>query len=279
MQIRQMHSSDVVSCDELRRLVGWNQLPKDWSLFLKLSPTGCFVAELEGRLAGTVTTIPYEKKIGWIGMLIVHPDWRGGGVGSQLLTRAIEFLRSEGVPSIKLDATPQGEPLYLKMGFRKEFQITRWFRATVSSLEDDESPDIRPATHDDLPDITRLDELSFGANRPELLHELLDRGLRTSVSMQEKRIAAFAMLRPGANASYLGPLSAPNKIVARKLVNTISTEISPVIWDVPDLRDHSGLPQELGFAPARTLARMTLGESLPAQTPECYWGLVDPAIG
>jgi predicted N-acetyltransferase YhbS len=279
MQIRQMQCSDVPFCDELRRLVGWNQLPEDWALFLRLSPTGCFVAELEGRIAGTVTTIQYEKKIGWIGMLIVHPERRGLGVGSQLLKRAIEFLRAEGVPSIKLDATPEGAPLYVKMGFRKKFQIIRWFRTMVSSLEGDESPDIRSATHDDLPDISRLDELSFGANRLELLQGLRDHAFRTAVSTQDKNCAAFAMLRRGANANYLGPFTAPNEIVARKLVNAMFTKISPVIWDLPGLPDHSYLAKELGFAPARTLVRMTLGESLPAQRPERYWGLADPAVG
>ena len=106
-----MQCSDLASCDELRRLVGWNQLPEDWGLLLQLSPPGCFIAERDGRIVGTVTTVQYQKKIAWIGMLIVHPDSRGRGVGAQLLTRAIEFLRAERIPSIKLDATPQGEPL------------------------------------------------------------------------------------------------------------------------------------------------------------------------
>jgi predicted N-acetyltransferase YhbS len=278
MQIRQMQSSDLVSCDQLRRLVGWNQLPEDWALFLRLSPSGCFVAELEGRIAGTVTTIHYEKKIGWIGMLIVHPEWRGLGVGSKLLKRAIDFLRAEGVPSIKLDATPQGEPLYLQIGFRREFQITRWLRADTAPC-DHENPEIRPAKHGDFAEIARLDEMSFGANRLELLRELHRRAARTTVSVEHEEITAFAMLRPGANANYLGPFTASNETIARKMLSAISAEVAPLIWDLPEGENRASLAEELGFRPQRTLARLTLGEPLPAQIPEWYWGLVDPALG
>ncbi len=278
MQIRQMHSSDLSSCNELRQFVSWNQLPEDWSLLLRFSPAGCFVAESNGRVVGSVTTIQYEKKIAWIGMLIVHPENRGRGIGSQLLTRAIEFLRAEKIASIKLDATPQGEPLYAKMGFRKEFEITRWYRAEVSP-SNHKYREVRPAKPGDLPKIAELDQESFGVNRGGLLEEIQRRAYRSFVARADENVCAFAMLRNGVNASYLGPFTSPNEMITRNLVNTISDGVSPLIWDVPDLRNHSRLARDLGFTSQRTLARMTLGESLAPQRPERYWGLVDPALG
>src|SRR5687767_7506582 len=126
VNIRVMQLADLEFCDELRRIAGWNQRREDWARFLRLSPDGCFVAELDGRPAGTVTTVAYGREIAWIGMLLVHPQCRGCGLGSALLKYAVAHLQAKSIRTIKLDATPEGEPLYRRMGFRDEFKITRW---------------------------------------------------------------------------------------------------------------------------------------------------------
>ena len=46
---------------------------------------------------------------------MVEPDKRGRGLGRALMVRALEFLESERVRSVRLDATPMGEPLYRKV--------------------------------------------------------------------------------------------------------------------------------------------------------------------
>ena len=43
-----------------------------------------------------------------------------------LLERAVRHLDERRVPSVKLDATPQGRPLYERMGFETEYEIERW---------------------------------------------------------------------------------------------------------------------------------------------------------
>src|SRR5437867_3450463 len=123
---RLMTEADIPAGMRLKELAGWNQTPSDWERFLRGSPAGCFVAELDGRVCGTATTIVYEGRFAWIGMVLVDPECRGRGIGTRLLAKAIEHLDAVGVSTLKLDATPQGRPIYAKLGFVSEYEVERW---------------------------------------------------------------------------------------------------------------------------------------------------------
>jgi predicted GNAT family N-acyltransferase len=272
-----MQKSDLDFCDELRRLAGWNQRREDWMMYLRLAAEGCFIAEMDDRPVGTATTIDYEKKIGWIGMLIVHPSCRGAGVGRQLLARAIEHLQQEKVHTIKLDATPQGEPLYTRMGFCAEGRITRWIAKCAGTSVNHPSP-IRQMNAADLTVAVRLDTAAFGASRNDLLREIQKDALRSVIKEINGDVLGFAMLRPGAHASYLGPIISRGE--PREVVLATIAQAPPrdVIWDFPVIPGRDPLPQAFGFTAQRVLTRMRLGEKIDTRV-EDYWGLVDPACG
>ncbi|HMC73739.1 MAG TPA: GNAT family N-acetyltransferase, partial [Terriglobales bacterium] len=116
MKIRNMTALDLPAALRLKEIAGWNQTADDWKRFMKASPEGCFVAELDGEVRGTVTTICFEHRFAWVGMVLVDPEYRGEGMGTRLLEMAINYLDSVRIPCIKLDATPQGKPLYEKLG-------------------------------------------------------------------------------------------------------------------------------------------------------------------
>ena len=106
-----MTKLDIPSRMRLKEIAGWNQTAQDWERFLTASPGGCFVAELDGEVCGTATTISYEGRFAWVGMVLVDPEFRGRGLGAKLLARAIEHLDAGKVSTIKLDSTPLGKPL------------------------------------------------------------------------------------------------------------------------------------------------------------------------
>src|SRR5687768_13590418 len=107
-EIRLMSKGDLPACEGLRAAAGWNQTRSDWQRFLDLSPRGCFVAELNRVVVGTVTTIRYGRELGWVGMLLVHAGARRQGIGESLLRAALNYLQNEQVRCVKLDATPLG---------------------------------------------------------------------------------------------------------------------------------------------------------------------------
>ena len=78
---------------------------------------------MRGNVMGTVTTIPYENHFAWIGMVLVDPSKRRQGIGTQLLREALQLTADQ--ETIKLDATPAGREVYLKLGFVDEYKIIR----------------------------------------------------------------------------------------------------------------------------------------------------------
>src|SRR5262245_39293316 len=107
----------------LCRKNNWNQVDEDWRLMLRLSPAGCRVVKQENQVIGTVSTISYQHLFSWIGMLLVDPAFQRRGIGTQLLTTALEILKEE--ETVKLDATPAGRELYLQLNFVDEYTLMR----------------------------------------------------------------------------------------------------------------------------------------------------------
>ena len=104
LSLRPLIDQDIPFAMELKNLAGWNQTEADWQGYLDFEPDGCFLIEASGDKAGTVTTITYGQRFGWVGMVLVHPSKRRLGIGTELLQAAIQSLHNKSVECIKLDA-------------------------------------------------------------------------------------------------------------------------------------------------------------------------------
>jgi ribosomal protein S18 acetylase RimI-like enzyme len=278
-----MKRADLPFAQSLSRDAGWNQTADDWLRFLNYQPDGCFVAEWHDLPAGTVTTTVYGKRLAWIGMLLVAPEHRGRGIGTALLEHAIRHLRTAGVPCIKLDATPQGQPIYERIGFKVEWSLQRW---AARSLEIDwraSSPKTRPVYWVDYHFVKALDLAAYGEERFRMLGMMMGGKERWLVNRSPKEfVTGFGMMRKGANAEYLGPVVAESVPVAAHLIQSLLQPLAKrrVYWDIPDHQDATiELARKLGFHPQRSLVRMFLGEENVAGRPEMIHGLAGPEIG
>ena len=121
VKIRLMTDADISLGMALKNIAGWNQIEADWRRFIKLEPQGCFVANLEGKDLGTVTTICYGTKFSWVGMVLVFPEERRKGIGSTLLKQGIEYCENKGVEVVRLDATPMGKKFMIQSVLRTNF--------------------------------------------------------------------------------------------------------------------------------------------------------------
>ncbi|HEV8543108.1 MAG TPA: GNAT family N-acetyltransferase, partial [Verrucomicrobiae bacterium] len=171
IRVRLLTQSDIPFADSLRALAGWNQTLEDWSRFLELDPASCFVGEWEGVPAGTAVVTSYGKQLAWIGMVLVHPDFRRRGIGRLLMEHCLAHLRARGVRCVKLDASPLGKPLYENLGFREEWGLNCWVQtdpkpASMSVTQ------ARECRESDLDQIISLDAKVFGAGRGDLLRLL-----------------------------------------------------------------------------------------------------------
>ena len=263
---------------ELSSLAGWNQTPDDWRRLIELSPEGCFKAVHAGRIVGSVTTTPLGNRVAWIGMMLVHPDFRRRGIARALMLRAIELLRNQGFATIGLDATPLGKPLYEQLGFRSAWGWSRWRNElpSIAGAGLSEAPAVGRGTG--LSDgLLAIDRSAVGFDRGEVLRRL---ALGSSVVVSDE---GFAMLRPGRVASQLGPVVAKTATAASELIDRIgvgSMRPGSVIWDVPGNHPEAiGIARSLGFVPFRELDRMWFGNPLPEGRPSWVHAIADPAIG
>ena len=90
------------------------------------APDLFFVAELEGDVVGTVLA-GWDGHRGWIYSMGVRPDLQRGGIGSALLSHAVEALRARGCPKINLQVLPDNHAVaafYQRHGFRIEDRLS-----------------------------------------------------------------------------------------------------------------------------------------------------------
>ncbi len=284
IHVRLMTGVDVPAADELRRLVGWNQMLDDWRRFLRLDPHGSFVAVQNGLVAGTVTTISYRSALAWIGMMLVHPERRRQGIGTLLMRKAMEYLQGRGVKCVRLDATPAGYPVYEKLGFVPEWTLTRCQRPenVQCSCPEKSLAQVRLLSDSDRSAIDPLDAAAFGVSRAALLTELIQQSLRALVYPAQGNVAAFGLLRPGRNADYLGPLLCSSAEACRALAEALlpSAGTRSIFWDVPDQNEAAKkTAQALGFAPVRILTRMRYGPASVVSDPQTQFAIADPSVG
>ena len=85
--------------------------------------TGIFVAEIDGRTIGCITTwMDHEAGIGHIPNLALTADCRGKGIGRQLIEFALQRFREAGLTHAKIETLVQneiGKHLYTSLGFRE----------------------------------------------------------------------------------------------------------------------------------------------------------------
>lgn len=82
---------------------------------------GYVVADVESGLG---------RRIGHVKDLAVVPEFRGRGIGSRLLDRALAVLASNGAPRVKLEVRVDNQPareLYAEFGFEADHVIQNYY--------------------------------------------------------------------------------------------------------------------------------------------------------
>jgi ribosomal protein S18 acetylase RimI-like enzyme len=275
--LRVMTAADIPAGMRLKEIAGWNQTSGDWERFLHASPQGCFVAEVGGQIVGSAATIVYESRFAWIGMVLVDPATRGQGIGTTLLKKTIEYLDECGIPSMKLDATPQGKPIYEKLGFVSEYEIERWVLKRPAS-------DAAVTGHSiGLKEVLAFDHEIFGADRSDLLRSVAQEAPQFVLQERDQnRLAGYAFGRKGSKADHLGPWVAQDEGTARNLLQEFLQRSRQALVFVDGMKSNPwamALLRDQGFEFARPLTRMFRGRNdFPGQ-PELQCAILGPEFG
>ena len=82
-------------------------------------------AEIDGEVVGTACACVFDN-VAWVNLVLVNQVHRGRGIGTSLMRSVLAYLDERKIPSIRLDATPLGRPIYEKLGFELEYELTRY---------------------------------------------------------------------------------------------------------------------------------------------------------
>ncbi len=273
-------AADVSAALALSTAEGWNQTESDWRRLLRLEPSGCFAARDGNRLIGTVTTTPYGRALAWIGMMIVHPDCRGKGIGTALMRRALDYLRGLGVATVKLDATPAGLPLYESIGFTAEAEVERW--TGVAQPHAAAAP--TPANAASRATVVELDRTAYGADRSRLIDLLLTDGQCDPLAVDSPpgSPVGFALARAGRSATYLGPVVATTAAAAERLVEEMLRRLAGTDLCVDLHRGgvlDPGVLAAGGLSLQRVLTRMAFGPRTEAGAGRSICASAGPEFG
>jgi GNAT superfamily N-acetyltransferase len=207
-ELKLMQLEDLAGCLLLSEAEGWNQTEKDWNRILANPRNTCLVIVSEGRIIGTATAMNYSNELAWIGMVLVDKAFRGKGISKLLLSELL--IRLASFKSVKLDATPSGQPIYEKYGFREECLIQRMTYEAFPQFQyeslGNSTDSILPV---DLPSIIEFDAIIFGIDRSFLLNSLLsDYPQEAKIIKSNGKITAYALGRQGRLYHQIGPVYA-----------------------------------------------------------------------
>jgi GNAT superfamily N-acetyltransferase len=258
---------------------GWNQNVADWRFMLGAGH-GFGLRGADGRWEASSLVLPLGARLAWISMVLVTQARRRGGVGTGLLKRCIAEVQASGAVA-GLDATEQGRPIYLPLGFRDLYPIKRWHFDGVRDLPP--VVPMRAVTPADLPALTAYDLPRSGMERAALLSHLATRqpGRAWIAQAVDGRLAGFVLGREGRTATSIGPVVADDEPTGLSLIATAASAApGPFIIDVPAA--HAEIGQWLerqGAVSPRGYMRMTLGAAPGLDDPSRLFALAGPELG
>jgi GNAT superfamily N-acetyltransferase len=273
--------ADLSAAEALVRAAGWNQIRADWEIFRALGTV--HTARDGGRVVATAATLPYGN-FAWISMVLVLPEYRRHGLGTQLLKRCVAALDSEGRMPV-LDATPAGRPIYQAMGFEDCWgyhRLARQGTPPAAAVPPEAATLVRPIADTDWSALCAYDAAAFGADRSALLQRLRGRlPAAELIAERNGRIAGFMLGRNGRSASQIGPLIAEDDDTAHLLLaRALSAIEGPIYLDFADAKTEirTWLMQG-GFVAQRPLTRMLYRRSTGFDDTSRTFAVVGPEFG
>ncbi len=258
INISALQKEDVQAARQLSMAENWNQAESDWRFLIGGEGNVCIGAWFGEKLVGTTTAIVYQERVAWTGMVLVDREFRGQGISKAMLTHTFMLLKD--IPSIKLDATPAGHPVYRKLGFIDECILFRMTRQGGLFDVNDDRPEPMKNAH--LGEAVSLDASTFGSRRESLVGYLAASAPELMWMIREDhKIKGFILGRHGSKFTQIGPLCAANEKDAMALVAAAlgNSKDRPVLADVPGEKVvFRKWLESAGFVTQRPFTRMYL---------------------
>lgn len=275
--LRDMTVDDIHAAAELSFEQQWPHREEDWSLFLSLGEG--IVAEVDGKVAGTIMGWRFGEGFATLGMVIVTAAMQGRGLGRRLMDAMLARLAGR---TVILNATDEGLALYRKLGFVELGVVCQHQAAApvVPLVELRPGERVRPMGAADGEALEALYASATGMDRKALLDALLADSSAV-VLCREHEQTGFALLRRFGRGWAVAPVIAPDLTGAKALISHwLGTQTGSFCRiDIPEDSGLGPWLEELGLPQVGRVTRMALGPAPVPGSDAAVFGLAAQALG
>lgn len=150
---------------------GWGDIRPRFDYFLRSDCCKPVKIEEDGRPVAVGASIFHGDTV-WLACIITHAEHRNKGLGAAITKHLIEHVDRNRYPTICLDATEFGYPVYLKQGFEVEGQYAHLRREDILPKRQ-QSTNIQPFTENFRDAAYALDRMVSGEDRRGVMAEFL----------------------------------------------------------------------------------------------------------
>lgn len=176
----------------------------------------------EGEIVSSAAIIPYGLSVASIGMVIVHRDYRGKGLGRKVTQKCLDSVSCK---MVMLIATDEGQAMYERMGFRTADSVHKYLCDNYLSMKSTDAMNIEiiPMRKEDLSQVAKLDKDAFGEERRTFLINRISQAKESLVVKSlDGTIIGFGMSILGPMNLILGPIVAPDHHTASLLIDKLA---------------------------------------------------------
>ncbi|MGG0303921.1 GNAT family N-acetyltransferase [Bacillus albus] len=191
------------------------------------------------KLIASAAIILYGEALASIGMVIVHPDYKGRGIGKAITSSCMNSVSAR--TSIMLIATDDGKSLYEKLGFRAVSYVSKYicnsYNTNYKCAEDEEY--MMVYKEGDLEEIIKIDEGAFGTSRNEFLKQRIMQSEQCVVVKDTKEnVVGYGISIQTPENKIIGPIVAKNDAMAMRIVHALARGHNGKLrMDVPEGKD------------------------------------------
>jgi len=275
LAVDRLERGDVEAALDLSTRAGWSTRRPDRRRMVDLDAVDAFAGRLDdGRPVATATLVRYGTRVGWIGMMLVHPEHRHRGYGTRMLEACLDAAEDAGVATVGLDANSDGRPIYETNGFVEVAEVSQW-RGSLGGAGHATDPD-RIETVSDPGPLLALDRRATGVDRGFLLTSLLADPDATGLLRRgpDGAVTGYALVLPRPPGGTAGPLVASGTGTAEALLRAAGDRVDgPLTLNAVGNPRAEARYRELGLEHRRSLARMTHRERAEPLMGDRVWGI------
>jgi len=231
VQIRNMKRDELPLAVEWAVAEGWNPGLADAECFWREDPEGFFCAEVDGKMAGSVSVLNYDDRFAFAGLYIVKPEYRGRGIGMQLYRHA---MRHAGSRIVGGDGVVAMVPKYEKVGGLFLHYNNARYEGTGGGLMPN---GLTPIQKVKFADLLEYDTAHFPAKRESFLRYWISHRDHFGLARldREGKILGYGVRRTCHTGYKIGPLFAKDRETAELILDGLVAGIpgEPFFLDIP----------------------------------------------